>query len=345
MDAEKDMKQEEKQEQVTVRHTINAEETFTLAKDVFDIRCFIKNVYNNRAVIARRLNVLTLSISFLFTALYIAYIFATGLMSKLSLPAEVFLYVLLGAYGALFIAMLIITLAGGRKAKNVKKIKKTLSVFRLIVRLLSLAIAIAALVFAAREGGVSATQTALNIVLIIFSIVTLVFTVIPLFCGGLGKMARWLLSPVKRKVRFSAVALEWYELTVTGGGTGLSVKKVSHEYYDAIGKCLDNFLIPQLGKKWVSSVKSALVLSVTDKAEDGDREIVEGILKSVFAYAEECGYVTFNPCKDLELSESIYVSEKPPKKTMKDRLVGMGKKIGKSMLDKYIISSSEDDKK
>ena len=42
------------EEKVSVRHTINAEETFTLAKDVFDIRCLIKNVYNNRAVIASK---------------------------------------------------------------------------------------------------------------------------------------------------------------------------------------------------------------------------------------------------------------------------------------------------
>ena len=33
------------EEKVTVRHTINAEEAFTLVKDVYDIRTFIKNVY------------------------------------------------------------------------------------------------------------------------------------------------------------------------------------------------------------------------------------------------------------------------------------------------------------
>lgn len=332
------------EEKVTIRHTINAEETFTLAKDVFDIRCFIKNVYNNRAVIARRLNVLTLSLSFIFTALYVAYLLATGLLKKLNFGAEIFLYVLLGAYGVLFITMLIITLAGGRKAKNVKKIKKTLSVFRLIVRLLSLAITIAALVFANLEGSVTATETALNIVLVVFSIITLIVTVIPLFCGGLGKMARWLISPVKRKYRFSTVALEWYQLTVTGGGTSLSVKKVSPEYYDDIGKCLDNFLIPQIGKKYVTAIKSPQVLAISEKAGQ-DTALVQGILKSIFAYAEECGYVGFNPCKDLDLQGSIEEEIKPTKKTMKDRLIGMGKKVGMSMLDKYIINSAEEEKK
>ena len=61
--------EENAEEKVSVRHTINAEETFTLAKDVFDLRCFIKNVYANRAVIARRLNVLTLTVSTVFMML------------------------------------------------------------------------------------------------------------------------------------------------------------------------------------------------------------------------------------------------------------------------------------
>ena len=47
---------EEEKERV-VRHTISAEETFTLAKDVYDLRSFFKSVYSNRAVIARRLNI------------------------------------------------------------------------------------------------------------------------------------------------------------------------------------------------------------------------------------------------------------------------------------------------
>ena len=65
MDKNKQDRQTE-EEVVNVRHTITAEETFTLAKDVFDLRCFIKNVYANRAVIARRLNILTLTVSTVF---------------------------------------------------------------------------------------------------------------------------------------------------------------------------------------------------------------------------------------------------------------------------------------
>ena len=173
------MDEKKNDEKVTVRHTINAEETFTLAKDVYDIRNLIKNVYSNRAVIARRLNVLSMSVSLVFTLIYVAYIFGTGLFKKLSFGSEIALYVLLGIYGALFLTLFIVTMCGlGAKAKNIKRYTKALSYFRLVVRLLSVAITIVALAFA-MGGEYSAKYVAVDIVLIIFSIICLVFQVIP----------------------------------------------------------------------------------------------------------------------------------------------------------------------
>ncbi len=292
------MDEKKNDEKVTVRHTINAEETFTLAKDVYDIRNLIKNVYSNRAVIARRLNVLSMSVSLVFTLIYVAYIFGTGLFKKLSFGSEIALYVLLGIYGALFLTLFIVTMCGlGAKAKNIKRYTKALSYFRLVVRLLSVAITIVALAFA-MGGEYSAKYVAVDIVLIIFSIICLVFQVIPLVCGGFGKLARWLLSPVKIKYRFSVVALEWYELIVTSSGDSKIIKRVAQKYYDEIGICLDNYLIPALGKKYVVSIRPAQILSVVDGAGEEDKPLVEGILKNVFAYAVECGYLTFDPCKD-----------------------------------------------
>ena len=63
---------EEVEEVREVRHTISSEETFTLAKDVYDLRCAIKKIYLNRAQIARRLNILSLAFSLVFTAIYVA---------------------------------------------------------------------------------------------------------------------------------------------------------------------------------------------------------------------------------------------------------------------------------
>ena len=197
-----------------------------------------------------------------------------------------------------------------------------------------------AVVFAAMGGEYSAEFIALDIILIIISIICLVFQLIPLICGGFGKLARWLLSPVKIKYRFSKVALEWYELAVTSDGENKKIKRVAKKYYDEIGVCLDNYLIPALGKKYVSAIKPAQILSVVDDALEEDRPLAEGILKNVFSYATESGYVTFDPCRDLQFEGSIEEEEKP-KKTVKSRLFGMGKKIGMSLLDKYIEKSSE----
>ena len=338
------MDEKKNDEKVTVRHTINAEETFTLAKDVYDIRNLIKNVYSNRAVIARRLNVLSMSVSLVFTLIYVAYIFGTGLFKKLSFGSEIALYVLLGIYGALFLTLFIVTMCGlGAKAKNIKRYTKALSYFRLVVRLLSVAITIVALAFA-MGGEYSAKYVAVDIVLIIFSIICLVFQVIPLVCGGFGKLARWLLSPVKIKYRFSVVALEWYELIVTSSGDSKIIKRVAQKYYDEIGLCLDNYLIPALGKKYVVSIRPAQILSVVDGAGEEDKPLVEGILKNVFAYAGECGYLTFDPCKDLNFEGSIEEEEKQPK-SVKSRLIGMlMNKFGKPMLDKYIDKNTDKDK-
>ncbi len=338
------MDEKKNDEKVTVRHTINAEETFTLAKDVYDIRNLIKNVYSNRAVIARRLNVLSMSVSLVFTLIYVAYIFGTGLFKKLSFGSEIALYVLLGIYGALFLTLFIVTMCGlGAKAKNIKRYTKALSYFRLVVRLLSVAITIVALAFA-MGGEYSAKYVAVDIVLIIFSIICLVFQVIPLVCGGFGKLARWLLSPVKIKYRFSVVALEWYELIVTSSGDSKIIKRVAQKYYDEIGICLDNYLIPALGKKYVVSIRPAQILSVVDGAGEEDKPLVEGILKNVFAYAVECGYLTFDPCKDLNFEGSIEEEEKQPK-SVKSRLIGMlMNKFGKPMLDKYIDKNTDNDK-
>ncbi|MBD5632686.1 MAG: hypothetical protein HDP34_05600 [Clostridia bacterium] len=339
-----EIEKDETSEKQVVRHTITAEETFTLAKDVFDLRCFIKNVYNNRAVIARRLNVLTLSISTAFTLLYAAYVIFTALTTKLNLNLEIVLYSLLGVYVALFIVLLIITACSSRaKTKNLRRIKRALAVFKILVRLSSIAISIAAIVLTSVGGELEASSMALNVVIIVFSIIMLIIQVLPLLFGGLGKMVRWLLSPVNKKYRFATVALEWYELTVSGSDMG-NVKKVSSRYFEDIGALIDNYLVPALGKKYINSIKPAALLNVVNRAEESDKPVLEGVLKNLFNYATERGYVTFDPCKDLNFSGSVEEEEKPPKPTMKGRLLKMGQKIGKSMLDKYINGSTEENK-
>ncbi|MDE7168235.1 MAG: hypothetical protein K2O28_05230 [Clostridia bacterium] len=339
-----DKKQNEQQteEQVNIRHTITAEETFTLAKDIFDIRCFIKNVYSNRAVIARRLNILTLTVSTVFMLLYSAYVLFTGLTNKLGLEFQIVLYCLLAAYVVLFAVLITISVLGSKAGtKGVIKVKRTLTVVKLLVRLLSIAISITAIVLS-RSDDTAAASVAVDILIIVFSVITVIVQLLPLLFGGTGKLVRWLLSPVKAKCRFSKVILEWYELAVSGNAKSGAVKKVSKKYFENIGTQIDTYLIPALGRRYINSIKPAAILNVVDRATEEDRPVLEGILKNVFSYAAECGYVTFDPCKDLNFEGSVEEEEKAPKQTLKDRILKFGIKKGKSMLDKYIAENTDE---
>ena len=268
----------------------------------------------------------------------------TSLTRKLAVQLEIALYSMLGVYGALFIALIIVYACSTRaNTKSMVKYKRVLNVFKLLVRLTSVAISITAIVFANGSGDMTAQNAAVQILIVVFSVITVIVQVIPLLFGGTGKLVRWLLSPVKVKTRFSKVLLEWYELAVSGSAREGAVKKVSSEYFDDIGVLIDNYLVPAAGKKYISTFKSVTLLNLVERAPEEDKPILEGVLKNVFSYAEECGYITFNPCRDLPFEGSVEVEEKPARQTMKGRLLKVGQRIGKSVLDKYIMGSNDKD--
>lgn len=340
--ADKEEKKEVKEEEkVVIRHTINAEETFTLAKDLYDIRCFVKNVYSNRAVILRRLNILTMTASLIFTLLYVAFVACTGILGRIPLGQQITVYVLFGVFGALFITLVALALAGfNASPARALVIRRTMSVFRLLIRLVSLAMAIIALVLSGVDG-YAAKNIALDVILILISVICIVFQVLPLLFGGIAKLSRWLLSPVKVKRRLYSVAEEWYEDLASGESSSESVKKVDKKLVERVGEVLNNYVVPSFGKKYINSIKSAQVYSVAAHAPEADRPLVEGVLKSLFTYAAERGYVTFNPCRDLQLEGTIEKQAKQ-KKTFKSRLAGLGRRIGKSLLDKYVLKPGEE---
>lgn len=323
-----------------IRHTISAEETFTLAKDVFDLRTLIKNVYSNRAVISRRINIITFCVSTLFTLVYLAYVIFASIYGKIiSQATEITLYVLAGAYALLGVVLLTLTLISFKtSAKNIKKLNTALKIIRLTVRLVSIVLSIAAIALSGAEGG--SVNVALEITVIILSVITILVQLLPMFFGGAAKFVRWLISPVKIKMRFSAVSVEWYNLAVTGKPPAGTAHKISKRHYDAIGQVIDGVLNPALGKKYINAIKPAQLLDIAENCDAESRPVAEGVLKSIFAYAAECGYVVFDPCRDLNFTGSV---EEEKKKTFKERLAGVGVKLGKKMLDKYIAASSDTD--
>lgn len=322
-----------------IRHTISAEETFTLAKDVFDIRTFIKNAYANRAIIARRINIITLCMSMIYTLLYASYVLYRALSKTMTNAQQIWVYAFAGVYLLVLIALIIVGVLSTRATtKNLKKYSLSLKIVRFTLKLLSIAMAISGLVITANDGGKS--NIAFDITIIIVSIISLIIMCLPMFFGGIGKFVRWLLSPVKVKYRFSVVVMEWYSLATTGNDTKSTHTHVAKKHYEAIDRLIDETLVPVLGKKYINTIKPATLLDLVENCPEEDRPVLEGVLKSVFAYAVECGYVIFDPCRDLNFVGTV---EEEKKKSFKERFAGLGAKLGKKVLDKYIASTSDDE--
>lgn len=327
-----DEQEEVVQDPRKVIHKISADEAFTLAKDVYDIRCLLKSVYANRAQIKRRLNFVGTIGSVVFTLLYVAFMIFSGITKITSLASQVIIYTIIGVYAALTIAVIVFSLVATRSSttKNVKKKNNTLKILRYVTRVVSLIMGITAVVISAVSGADDSMSIALNTIATIVSIVFVVFSALPLIFGGFGGLARWLLSPTKIKRRFSFVVLEWYQLLISDNGNIKSVKKVSKEYVEDIGRIVDGNLLPSLGRKYIQTITVSNIYSALELVPEEDKAVTEGVIKNVFSYAEECGYVNVNPCKDMNLVGSIEVEEKPKKVSLKEKI---GKKLGKGIIN------------
>ena len=337
-----DATEAEVQEVREVRHTISSEETFTLAKDIYDLRCLIKKIYANRAHIARRLNFVSLIFSLVFTAIYVALVLYVGVSSSLSQGWQVAVYSILGAYGVLVIALGICAVVTRKSSttKTVTRNNRVMKIIRYLVRVASLIMSIFAVVVAFSENAADSMGLAVKTVALIISVISIIISLVPLLCGGLGGMARWLISPAKVKIKFSAVALEWYQYASSSSPAFASTQKVEKSKLDDIGRCIDDYINPALGNRKIGSVGVNHIFAAIDMAPQPDRATVEGILKNVFDYAVECKYVAENPCKDMRLEGSIEVYTKPKKEPFKVRI---GKKIGASIVKQFLGESDDKD--
>lgn len=332
---------EETHEVREVRHTISSEETFTLAKDIYDLRCVIKKIYANRAQIGRRLNILSLAFSLAFTAAYVALILYLGITNHLSQGWQIAVYVILGVYAVLVAAMAACSLALGRgTVKTFRRNGKILKIFRYLVRVASLVMSIIALSVAFSRGGADALGLAVRAVIVVVSVISIIIALIPLIFGGLGGLARWLLSPTKVNKRFSAVVLEWYGCATAPSSNFISTQRIEKSRLEDIGRCVDAYILPSLGRRKLGGIDTNRIFAAIQDAPQADRPTVEGVLKNIFDYAVECKYIAVNPCDDLGLEGSIEVYQKPKKEPLKVRI---GKKIGSSIIKQFL--GETDDKK
>lgn len=282
---------------------------------------WVKPIYDNRAQISRRLNAVSTAISIIFFMLYIPFLLLGKLYKDLSLGLDVAVYVCIGVYVATIAALLIVTVVSGTSTSTAmaKKHKKTRKIVLFVVRLASLAIAITALIISASRGTKSAVGATLDTVAIVFAVMSIIFTGLPLVFGGMAGFFRWLISPAKVKYRFSFVAVEWYQSLTSEQQLNKAVRRAARKYGERIGALLDNYFLPAFGKKYMYAVDRAALFRLLDSVPADERNIAEWMLKEIFEYAEECGYVKINPCKEMELEGDIDLEGKSKKATDEKR--------------------------
>lgn len=276
---------------------------------------WIKPIYDNRAQISRRLNAVSTAISIIFFLLYVPFLLFGKLYKDLSLGLDVAVYVCIGVYIITIMALLIVTVISGTSSSTAiaKKHKKTRKIILFIVRLASLAVAITALIISATRGTKSQIGAALDTVAIVFAVMSIIFTGLPLVFGGMAGFFRWLISPAKVKFRFSFVAVEWYQSLTSEQQLNKAIRKAARKYGERIGALLDNYFLPACGKKYMYAVDRAALFKLLDSVPADERNIAEWMTKEIFEYAEECGYIKINPCKEMELEGDIDLEGKNKK--------------------------------
>lgn len=264
---------------------------------------WIKPVMDNRAQIKRRWNALVTAISVIFFLLYVPILLFSKIAKGLSLGWDVALYTCIGVYVAAVIVMAAITVASGKSSSTQasERWRKASGIMLFIVRIASLALSITAIIISG-----SGESSALDVILMVLAIVSIVFTSLSLIFGGAVGFFKWLISPAKIRRTFSFVALEWKQSVDEGsGGQSRSFKRTYNKYRDKVAACLDGYLLPALGKTYIDTVGGDKLTSVLGGVPEEDRNLTEWVVKEVFEYALGCGYAAENPCDGLELEGDL----------------------------------------
>ncbi|MGN0807064.1 MAG: hypothetical protein ACI4MN_01270 [Candidatus Coproplasma sp.] len=272
---------------------------------------WIKPIRDNWPQIKRRWNALVTIVSIVFFLLYVPMLLFTKIANGLSLGWDIALYVCLGVYVVSFIIMIAVYIASSKSAstKASKRRKRAFKVIMLVLRIASVALSITAIAVS----GVS-EYIVLDTILLVIAITSIVFTSLSLVFDGLIGFIKWLVSPAKKRRKFSFVAFEWKQALDEGRREQNKKAKKAYDKNSArVAECLDNHLLPFFGKAYIDAIDGNNIKSFLETLPEDDKNVCEWVFKDMFEYAVICNYIKKNPCKGLGLSGDI-AKEKPPKR-------------------------------
>ena len=282
---------------------------------------WIKPIMDNRVHIKRRWNGLVTAISVIFFLLYVPILLYQKIAKGLSLGWDIGLYTCIGVYVAAVVVMLVITVVSGKSTSTQasKRWRKASKIILFVVRIASVALSITAILVSG-----SGESTALDTILMVLAITSIVFTSLSLVFGGAVGFFKWLISPAKIRHKFSYVAFEWKQLHDEGKrNPDKRFKRLYSKNVDKVAACLDNYLLPALGKTYIDSVDEDKIVGVLNSVPEEDLNVCEWAFKDLFDYALNSKYVAENPCENLGL-EGDLIKEKQPKRQKAEGEKGRG---------------------
>lgn len=290
---------------------------------------WIKPIMDNRAQIKRRWNGLVTAISVIFFLLYVPILLFSKIAKGLSLGWDVALYTCIGVYVVAVAVMILLTVASGKSANTqaAKRWRKASGIILFVVRIASLALSITA-IFVSGEG----ESTALDTVLMVLAITSIIFTSLSLVFGGVVGFFKWLIAPSKIRYKFAFVAFEWKQTLDDGVRiTNKRVKKAYAKNAARVGECLDKYFLPSLGKLYVDGVDGEKLFALLNGVEESDKNLCGWIAGDLFAYAKGCRYIDADPCEEFGVTGDI-LREKPQKQQRgeqrkRKRLIGRKKPL------------------
>lgn len=272
---------------------------------------WIKPIRDNWPQIKRRWNALVTIVSIVFFLLYVPMLLFTKIANGLSLGWDIALYTCLGVYVVSVIIMVSVYIASSKSAstKASKRRKIAFKIIMLVLRIASVALSITAIAVS----GVS-EYIVLDTILLVIAITSIVFTSLSLVFDGLIGFIKWIISPAKKRRKFSFVAFEWKQALDEGRREqSKKVKRAYEKNSSKVAECLDNYLLPFFGKAYIDTIDGNGIKSFLETLPEDDKNVCEWVFKDMFEYAIISNYIKKNPCKGLGLSGDI-AKEKPPKR-------------------------------
>lgn len=308
-------------------------------------------VKENKPHIDRRLTIIFIFISLITAVVTAVNFIVSGVLERTAFGWNIAVYTVMALYVPV-IVMLFVAETVYRKnitLKTTEKYNKFLKTMRLIIRVVAFVLSVLSLIISTMIGDLEGKSLAIDIIARIFSIVTIICSVLPSASNVIKRFALWLISPVNGKVSFGWVAGLWKEnvdlladsknkdkeesfnaeqvVRFQSAKRYKSLKKINAESAQGLYDLIDEYIVKGFKGKYVIAIRESDVFNAVESVPEGNRIDVFEMVDSIFEFAIEREIISENPCTGLR--DCYNPSKKPAADGSASEGI-LGKLFGKS---------------